>query len=66
MPKRLNFGSRIDTVKQIGNVRAKETGWSNPQAGRTYDARSLCPTLNTMQGGCRQPIVAIPVLYEDN
>lgn len=46
---------------QIGNVRADETrkGWKNPQAGRVYDIHGMCPTLNTMQGGCRQPIVLL-------
>lgn len=51
---------------QIGNVRAKEEGWQNPQAGRVYDIRGFCPTLNTMQGGCRQPIVIIPIMEDDN
>ena len=63
--KRLKFNEKFDGVKQIGNVRAKENGWKNPQAGRVYDARGFCPTLNTMQGGCRQPIVIIPLLEED-
>lgn len=52
---------KTDEVIQIGNVRADESrkGWKNPQAGRVYDANGICPTLNTMQGGCRQPIVLL-------
>ena len=59
MKRMLKIPGRIDDVKQLGNVREKATGWTNPQAGRVYDARGYCPTLNTMQGGCRQPIVVI-------
>lgn len=59
---KLRIKGKFDDVKQIGNVREKENGWKNPQAGRVYDMRGLCPTLNTMQGGCRQPLVIIPII----
>lgn len=54
-------GERKDHVCQIGNVREGKGKWDNPQAGRVYDAGGYCPTLNTMKGGCRQPIVPVPV-----
>lgn len=30
-------------------------GFKNPQCGRIYDPEGLSPTLNTMQGGSREP-----------
>ena len=41
-------------VMQVGNLR-QGNGWDNPQCGRVYDTNGLSPTLNTMQGGDRQP-----------
>ena len=41
-------------VMQVGNLR-QGSGWDNPQCGRVYDTDGLSPTLNTMQGGDRQP-----------
>lgn len=32
---------------------------NNPQAGRVYNPEGICPTLDTMQGGNRQPKVLI-------
>lgn len=42
-------------VRQIGNF--SESKRSNPNTNRVYDKSGLCPTLNTMQGGNRQPMV---------
>ena len=42
-------------VLQIGNYRKKEAGFTNPQTGRVYSTDGCSPTLNTMQGGDRQP-----------
>lgn len=42
-------------VLQIGNYREKEAGFTNPQTGRVYSTDGCSPTLNTMQGGDRQP-----------
>ncbi len=59
----------IIEVEQIGNLRDSQTR-DNPQAGRLYSAEGLSPTLSTMQGGMRQPLVAIEsvnkVGYMDN
>ena len=41
-------------VMQVENLR-QGNGWDNPQCGRVYDTNGLSPTLNTMQGGDRQP-----------
>ena len=42
-------------VKQLGNYRLTKSFGGNPQTGRVYDKQGLSPTLNTMQGGDRQP-----------
>lgn len=38
-------------TKQIGNVMADMSAWSNPSVGRVYDKKGLCPTINTCGGG---------------
>lgn len=45
-------------VRQIGNcmVTGKR---SNPNQGRVYDSNGLCPALNCMRGGHRQPMVIV-------
>ena len=45
-------------VKQIGNI-ADGSSWDNPQAGRIYDTEGCCPTINTCQGGQREPKVVV-------
>ena len=52
-------------VKQIGNISSSNSFGGNPQTGRVYLDDGLSPTLNTMQGGGREPKVAIPVLTPD-
>ena len=52
-------------VKQIGNISDSNSFGGNPQTGRVYADDGLSPTLNTMQGGGREPKVAIPVLTPD-
>ena len=46
-------------VMQVGNLR-QGNGWDNPQCGRVYDINGLSPTLNTMQGGGREPKIIKP------
>ena len=46
-------------IKQVGNTTPNPSR-DNPQTGRTYDADGLAPTLNTMQGGNRQPQIIEP------
>lgn len=47
------------TVKQVGNIRKNDNFGGNPQTGRVYSPDGLSPTLNTMQGGSRQPKIVV-------
>lgn len=52
-------GENGTTIKQVGNINNSTSfGW-NPQTGRVYDTEGLSPTLNTMQGGDRQPKIRV-------
>ncbi|MCG4775194.1 DNA (cytosine-5-)-methyltransferase, partial [Lawsonibacter sp. DFI.5.51] len=42
----------------------KENGMPR-ETNRVYSSEGLSPTLNTMQGGGREPKIAIPVLTPD-
>ena len=53
-PKCVRVASDTAKVMQVGNLR-QGNGWDNPQCGRVYDTNGISPTLNTMQGGDRQP-----------
>lgn len=46
-------------IKQIGNINNNTSFGGNPQTGRVYDIEGISPTLNTMQGGGREPKIAI-------
>lgn len=48
-------------VIQIGNCMTSGNR-DNPNQGRVYDDKGLCPTLTDMQGGGRQPMIVEPVL----
>lgn len=55
-------GGRMDdnyivepSVNQIGNLFQTDSFGGNPQTGRVYSDDGLSPTLNTMQGGGREP-----------
>ena len=52
-------------VHQIGNISTSKSFGGNPQIGRVYGTDGLSPTLSTMQGGGREPKIAIPVLTPD-
>ncbi len=43
-------------VIQIGNLFGMK---DNPMWGRIYDPQGLAPTLSTMQGGYRVPMIAV-------
>lgn len=55
-------------VNQIGNMDADRGSFENPQCGRVYDSSGLSPTINTCQGGQREPkiIVAMRGRNPDN
>ena len=44
----------METEKKIGNIFGFTGG---NYAGNVYDKDHLSPTLNTMQGGCKQPMI---------
>lgn len=46
-------------INQIGNIGNKKLMGGNPQTGRIYSPDGLAPTLNTMQGGGREPKVLV-------
>lgn len=46
-------------IKQIGNYCRTGSFNGNPQVGRVYDPTGIAPTLNTMQGGNRQPNILV-------
>lgn len=46
-------------VKQIGNMDADRENFENPQCGRVYDSSGLSPTINTCQGGQREPKIIV-------
>ena len=47
--------AEIDTVERLGGIFDDEKG--KHQAGSIYDKNKCCPTLDTMQGGYRQPLI---------
>lgn len=57
--KASNNNKRADQVKQIGNTVKTNSFGGNPQRGRVYDDKGLAPTLNTMQGGGREPKILV-------
>lgn len=42
-------------VVQVGNIVETDSFGGNPQCGRFYSDDGISPTLNTMQGGGREP-----------
>lgn len=54
------------TVMQIGNLKDdSNSNFKNPQTGRVYSADGLSPTINTCQGGQREPKIVEPTIIED-
>lgn len=46
-------------IKQIGNIGNSDNFGGNPQVTRVYDIYGISPTLNTMQGGGREPKILL-------
>lgn len=46
-------------VRQIGNMDNDRENFKNPQCGRVYDSEGLSPTINTCQGGQREPKIIV-------
>ena len=48
------------TIKQVGSVANQHTSHrENPQRYRVYLPSGLCPALNTMGSGGRQPCIVV-------
>lgn len=54
-----NGSTNQASIKQVGNLNNSTSFGGNPQTGRVYDAGGIAPTLNTMQGGGREPKVLV-------
>ena len=49
-------------IIQLGNMRKGTPKFSNPQTGRVYSIEGIAPTINTCQGGDREPKVLVKVM----
>ena len=54
-----NGSTNQASIEQVGNLNNSTSFGGNPQTGRVYDANGIAPTLNTMQGGGREPKVLV-------
>ena len=52
-------------INQVGNIGKSDNFGGNPKVTRVYDINGISPTLNTMQGGGREPKIVVPVLTPD-
>ena len=64
-PKQVLVGHTNGEINQVGNIVKTTSFGGNPQVGRVYGTDGISPTLNTMQGGGREPKIVIPVLTPD-
>nr|DAW48316.1 MAG TPA: Cytosine specific methyltransferase [Caudoviricetes sp.] len=46
-------------INQVGNIGKSDNFGGNPQVTRVYDVNGISPTLNTMQGGGREPKILL-------
>lgn len=46
-------------INQVGNIGKSDSFGGNPQVTRVYDINGISPTLNTMQGGGREPKILV-------
>ena len=49
----------MNKIIQLGNINRENKKFSNPQPGRVYSINGISPTLNTCQGGQREPKIII-------
>lgn len=49
----------MNKIIQIGNIRKGTQKFNNPQTGRVYSIDGISPTINTCQGGGREPKVMV-------
>ena len=43
---------------ETGNI-VNTGNWNNPQRGRIYSADGICPCINCMRGGGREPKIMV-------
>ena len=53
------FGEIRMKIIQLGNMRKGTPKFSNPQTGRVYSIDGIAPTINTCQGGEKEPKVVV-------
>lgn len=53
-------------IHQVGNYLKTSSFGGNPQRGRVYSPNGISPALNTMQGGNRQPQIAVKACLTPN
>ena len=51
----------MDKVIQLGNLYPDTPNFKNKTSGRVYSTEGISPTINTCQGGGKEPII---VVYE--
>lgn len=51
-------------IHQVGQLNETDSFGGNPQVGRIYATDGLAPTLNTMQGGGREPKIKLDSTHE--
>lgn len=56
----------MNKIIQIGNIRKATPKFSNPQCGRVYSIDGIAPTINTCQGGEREPKVMVKINSKDD
>lgn len=52
-------------IIQLGNIRNSTENFDNPQTGRVYSVDGISPTINTCQGGNREPKVIVKVDFNE-
>lgn len=53
-------------IHQVGNYLKTDSFGGNPQVGRVYGSDGIAPTLNTMQGGGREPKILVKACLTPN
>ena len=58
-PKQVLVNNTYGEINQVGNIGKSDNFGGNPQVTRVYDINGISPTLNTMQGGGREPKILV-------
>ena len=54
----------MEKILQLGNLRKSTLTFNNPQCGRVYSIKGISPTINTCQGGEREPKILVKIKYD--